>query len=376
MVNPFYLTGIIPEEYFCDREAETRSMISSLLNGENVLLSSARRIGKTQLIRHVFASPEIRDNHYCFYIDIFATSSIQELAYFMGKAIYASIVPGDKRVASAVVSTIKSLAGAFSIDPVTGQPKFSLEFGNIQSPVLTLEEIFTYLEQADRPCIFAIDEFQQIARYQESNVEALLRTHIQKMNNCRFIFAGSERELLEQMFLSYAKPFYNSAQPLFLGKIDKAKYAKFVEKNFAGGALTANEEAIHYCYDILEGNTYCVQKVFHTLFADRKNALAPEDIDDVLGSILEENSHGYQDMMSKLTLPQRQLIIAVAKSGRAEHPTSGAFVRRHGLVSPSSVQKALSALLDKQYLTYQLEGDVKAYKIADKFLERWLVRTY
>ncbi len=376
MVNPFYLTGIIPEEYFCDREAETRRMISTLLNGENVLLSSARRIGKTQLIRHVFASPEIRDNYYCFYIDIFATSSIQELAYFMGKAIYASIVPGDKRLVGSVVSTIKSLAGAFSLDPVTGQPKFSLELGNIHSPVLTLEEIFAYLEQADKPCIFAIDEFQQIARYQEDNVEALLRTHIQKMNNCRFIFAGSERELLEQMFLSYAKPFYNSAQPLFLDKIDKVKYIKFVEKNFEAGGLSANEEAIHYCYDILEGNTYCVQKVFHTLFADRKDALTPEDIDDVLSSILEENSHSYQDVMSKLTLPQRQLMIAVAQCGRAVHPTSGAFVRHHGLVSPSSAQKALNALLDKQYLTYQLEGDVKEYKVADKFLERWLVRTY
>ena len=149
-----------------------------------------------------------------------------------------------------------------------------------------------------------------------------------------------------------------------------------MEKNFATGGLSANGDAICYCYDILEGNTYCVQKVFHSLFADRKDALAPKDIDNVLGSILEENSHVYQDMMAKLTLPQRQLMIAVAQSGRALHPTSGAFVRSHGLVSPSSAQKALNALLDQQYLTYQFEGDVKEYKIADKFLERWLVRTY
>ena len=376
MINPFFLTGIIPSAYFCDREEETKSMVSTLLNGENVLLSSSRRMGKTQLIRHVFDDPEIKDRFHCFYIDIYATSSLRELVYFMGKEIYAGVVPGDKKVAGAVVSTIKSLAGAFSIDPVSGAPKFSLELGNIQSPSLTLEEIFKYLEHADKPCIFAIDEFQQIARYQEQNVEALLRTHIQKMNNCRFIFSGSERELLERMFLTYAKPFYNSAHPLYLDKIDRAEYARFVEKNFALGGLFANEDAVNYCYDTLEGTTYCIQKVFHGLYADRKNALTARDIDVALDVILEENSHGYQDNIAKLSLPQRQLIIAIAKSGKVSHPTSGAFVKKNGLPSPSSVQKALSVLIDKQYVTCQLDGDAKKYRVSDKFLELWLARTY
>jgi hypothetical protein len=89
------------------------------------------------------------------------------------------------------IQTIKSINGKFGFDPITNLPTFNLELGDIEKPEYTLEEIFRYLANADKPCIVAIDEFQQIAKYPEKNIEALLRTHIQKLKNSNFIFAGS-----------------------------------------------------------------------------------------------------------------------------------------------------------------------------------------
>lgn len=60
----------------------------------------------------------------------------------------------------------------------SGNPSWNLEMGDIKSPTITLDEIFYYLEQADKPCLISIDEFQVIAKYPESDVEATLRTHI------------------------------------------------------------------------------------------------------------------------------------------------------------------------------------------------------
>ena len=60
MENPFYITGIIPEPYFCDREKETIWMLRTLENKAHILLTSPRRMGKTQLIRHLFEQPSIR----------------------------------------------------------------------------------------------------------------------------------------------------------------------------------------------------------------------------------------------------------------------------------------------------------------------------
>ena len=46
------------------------------------------------------------------------------------------------------------------------------------------------------------------------------------------------------------------------------------------------------------------------------------------------------------------------------------------LKSPSSVQYAISTLLDKQLLTYDDQGRTKIYSLSDRFLSMWLSRTY
>lgn len=376
MENPFYLNGIIPDHYFCDREAETEGISQALVNKENVVLSSARRIGKTQLIRHIFNLPNIKNAYYTFYIDIYATSSLRELAFFMGKEIYSTLVPKGKKAIKSLVSIVKSLAPSLSINPVTGQPQFSFHPGDIVNPQLTIEEIFTYLEHADKRCIFAIDEFQQIAKYEEKNVEALLRTYIQQMNNCHFIYSGSDRHLLDQMFNSYAKPFYNSAHSFYLDVIEQEKYVSFVRDNMENSGLITEKSAVHDCYRLMEGNTYCMQKVFNHLFAEGYSPVDKNAIQYALEAILEENSHTYKDMILRLSIPQRELIIAIAKEGKAEKLTSGAFVKKHALTSPSSVQKSLAALLELQYVTYRLIDKGKIYSLAEKFLELWIKKEY
>ena len=90
MENPFYITGTIPEKYFCDRDRETDRIITLLENRSHVLLTAYRRIGKTQLIRHIFEQPQVKDRYYTFYVDLYATSSLREMAFFMGKEIYGS----------------------------------------------------------------------------------------------------------------------------------------------------------------------------------------------------------------------------------------------------------------------------------------------
>lgn len=91
-----------------------------------------------------------------------------------------------------------------------------------------MDEIFQYLEHADKRCIVAIDEFQQIAKYPEKNIEALLRTHIQKQMNTNFIFAGSERHMMQELFSSATRPFCNSADMMELKAIVPEIYVPFI----------------------------------------------------------------------------------------------------------------------------------------------------
>ena len=73
---------------------------------------------------------------------------------------------------------------------------------------------------------------------------------------------------------------------------------------------------------------------------------------------------------------QKETLVSIAKEGKASGVTSVAYVKKHALKSPSSVQYAISALLDKQLLTYQSVERTKVYSISDKFLEMWICRTY
>ena len=93
-----------------------------------------------------------------------------------------------------------------------------------------MDEIFAYLKQADKPCIVAIDEFQQIGNYAEKNVEAILRTKVQHCQNARFIFAGSQKHIMMNMFNSPARPFYQSVNMMQLKSIPLTEYKAFVER--------------------------------------------------------------------------------------------------------------------------------------------------
>ena len=378
MENPFYITGIVPDPFFCDRGKETSWMVRTLENKAHILLTSPRRMGKTQLIRHVFEQPSIKDNCYTFYVDIYPTTSLHEFVLLLSKEIYSVLVPKGKAMLDKFLAGIHSLAGSLGYDPVTETPRFDIKLGDIHTPELTLEEIFAFLEHADKPCIFAIDEFQQIAEYPEKNVEALLRAHIQKMNNCLFIYAGSNRHILENMFNSAAKPFYNSAEQIYLDCIPKEIYTGFAEEQFTKAGRRITPRAASFAYDLFEGHTYYVHSIFHNVFAylDPEKVIEEPDIEKTLNDILEEKGHAFASVMNQLNYQQKETLIAIAKEGKASGVTSVAFVKRHALKSPSSVQYSINALLDKQLLTYENQRRAKVYSVSDRFLEKWISKTY
>ena len=164
VINPFLTSGYLNAEYFCDREAETKKLTRLLTNGNNVALISSRRMGKTGLIRHCFAQPKIVRSYNTFVIDIYATKNLGDFVYEMGRQIVNALKPRGKKAIESFVDAVKSLRAGISFD-VQGLPSWNVELGDVQTPAITLEEIFAYIENADKPCLIAIDEFQSISCY-------------------------------------------------------------------------------------------------------------------------------------------------------------------------------------------------------------------
>lgn len=373
-VNPFIVTGKIGPEYFCDRVTETARVIKSITNGNNLVIISPRRMGKTGLIQFCYDKPEIAGEYYTFFIDILHTSSLREFTYLLGRAIYDTLLPRSRKMAALFVQTIKSISGKFGFDPITNMPLFNIGLGDIERPEYTLEEIFQYLANADRPCIVAIDEFQQIAKYPEKNIEALLRTHIQKISNCNFIFAGSERHMMQEMFTSSARPFYNSSDLLELKAIAPEVYIPFVSGHFEKRNRTIAPENVEWVYNLFKGHTYYIQRTFNEAFADTAEGedCTMEIIESAIDNIVASNDTIFREILSNIPEKQKSLLYAIAKDGEAEAITSATFLKRHSLPSASSVQSAARILMEKDYITCIN----KVYSLTDKLFAMWINKLY
>ena len=272
-----------------------------------------------------------------------------------------------------MIDTLRSLRGSFGYDPIQGTPTFDIKLGDITNPAYTLEEIFACMEQAEQRCIVAIDEFQQIVNYPEKNVEALLRTHIQHSSNANFIFAGSERHIMNEMFLDYARPFYQSATILTLSPISKEKYAEFVTRHFEGNGMMVMPEAIDVVYDVFQGNTYYLQKTFREAFAASVGGKTCDIamVEGIIDSMIEESHHRYSETLARLTLAQKELLYAIVEEGKAQRITSGQFIKRHSLQSPSSVQAAMKKLMEYGIVTVENNE----YSVEDQLFYRWLLNS-
>lgn len=373
-INPFIVTGKIAPEYFCDRVTESARLMKSITNGNNLVIISPRRMGKTGLIQFCYDKPEISREYYTVFIDILHTSSLREFTYLLGKEIYETLLPRNRRMVKLFMQTLKSISGKFGFDPVFNLPTFNIELGDIERPEYTLDEIFRYLDRADKRCIVAIDEFQQIAKYPEKNIEALLRTHIQKQMNGNFIFAGSERHMMQEMFSSAARPFYHSADMLELKAIPLEIYVPFVVNHFEKCQKHIDAANVEKVYNLFKGHTYYMQKTFNEAFADTpENAECTVDtIRDAIDDMVVSNDTIFREILSNIPEKQKILLYAIAREGEAERITSAEFIKRHSLVSASSVQSATKKLLEKDFIT-EIN---KVYSITDKLFSMWINKIY
>lgn len=371
--NPFITSGYISADYFCDRREESERLVREVINGNNLALVSTRRMGKTGLIRHCFQRPEIQKNYYTFFIDIYDSRSLRDLVFALSKEIMEGLKPAGKKALQVFWECMKSLQASITFD-VNGIPSLNLGLGDIHTPANTLDEIFKYLERANKPCLIAIDEFQQITGYTEKNVEATLRTYVQHCNNARFIFAGSQRHVMGNMFLTASRPFYQSVSMMHLESIPLDEYILFARSHFERNSKTIQSEAITGIYQQFEGITWYIQKVLNVLFdmTPPQGTCGTEMVEEAIRQIVDSFRYTYSEILFRMPEKQKELLIAITKEGEAKAITSGTFIKKYKLLSASSVQAAIKGLLEKEYVTQEMG----VYKIYDRFLGIWLKENY
>lgn len=369
LINPFITYGYESAEYFCDRKQETTTIIRLLTNGNHVALISPRRMGKTGLLQHCFCQEEIRHAYNTFLIDIYATKSLQDMVYQMGRTIVKALKPWGQSAVDKFLQIVTSLRTGISFDG-QGNASWNIEVGDINSPEFTLDEIFSYLQSSEKPCIVAIDEFQAIADYPEKNVEAMLRTYVQNCRNAVFVFAGSHRRMMNEMFSSPSRPFYQSVTLMNITSIPLDKYIAFAQYHFQRNGKCITADVVETIYNMFDATTWYIQKMLNELYSltDKGETCVIENVDAAIKNILNSYDATYQDLIVQLSERQVALLTAICKGGKVDKITSASFIKRYKLTSASSVQKAKQTLLNKQIITEK--GGI--YEPYDKFMAIWI----
>ena len=363
--NPFVTIGYFGPEYFCDRRAETKKLVSAVENDSNVTLIAPRRYGKTGLIQNAFHY--LRKDHVVIYLDIYSTCSLAEFTRLFAAAVTSA---GD----TTIEKTSKAVARFFrscrtTITPQEdGMPKFSFDVvPDTAEP--TLRETFEYLKSREKRIVIAIDEFQQILEYPERGTEALLRSLIQEVPWIRFIFAGSRHHLMGEMFLTAKHPFYNSTDVLSLKTIDRTEYAKFAGGFLKNAGKPFCTEAFEYLYDKFDGITWYIQRVMKSIWNNGEGLTENSQVDAVTAELVTDRESTFFDLYESQNEVAKKLLSAIASRQKVSEPTSAEFLSGYSLCA-SSVRSAIADLTARDVLYRTSEG----ITVYERLFGEWLRR--
>lgn len=369
--NPFLTKGYSSPTYFCDRENETKTIVEALQNNRNITLYGRRKLGKTALIKHIFQNFD--KSYICIWADLLPAQNFSGMVNILANNIYTAI-ESNKSLTKKIYESFKTLRPVISYDELTGLPQVFLDTSKNKQLQKSFEGLIKLLKMFDKPVILALDEFQQILKFPENDTEAYLRTIIQDISEVSFIFSGSDQHILNQMFTSYDKPFYQMSQLIKLKRIDKEKYQEFIKHHFENGKKKIAGEEVDLILDWSNGITYYIQSICNRLYAKSEKSINRKLVLKTLNEILIEFEDSYYTIREMLTRQQWHLLKAIAKEGKVKRINSKAFMSKHGFFNASSINTTIKSLLKDQLIYKSIDEGEKLYEIQDIFLSKWLAK--
>lgn len=366
-MNPFILNTYYSEDFFIGREHETRKIIDTLSKNKNIGILSKRRLGKTTLVKHVQNKYKHDVSVNFIYMDIMSSMNISEFTMLLAESVFNSGLRNNKQLTDTFSKLFSKFKPTFSINPLNGNTRFNLDLTNQKENLDSLEIIFDYIENSDKKFILAIDEFQQISKYEEDYID-FFKTKINSISNLVCIFAGSNTNTISNIFTQENNPFIDRENLIVLRPLKRRFYQKFAVQMFKNGGKSIDENLVDDILDLVNNNTYYAQLMCHRLYNLDTEEITITDIYKVFVSIIEENKFYFENYINLLTAYQWKVLRAIARENNAKEVTSISFCNRYQLSAPSSVNTAIKSLLKKDIINKE-DG---LYSVQDVLFAKWL----
>jgi len=357
---------------FTDRKKETRRLKQDFENGQNVILISPRRMGKTSLVRKV--QTLVDKDIVTVYMDIYDCRNEYE---FYNK-FAAELLKQTAGKAEAVMKNIKEflvrLSPTISFGPDPNN-EFSLSLG-ITSKNYSPEEILQLpermAEKMGKHIVVCIDEFQQIGEFPDSlKVQKKMRGIWQLQSNASYCLFGSKKHLLANLFQSKKMPFYQFGDILFLQPIPTEDWIPFISQKFEEKNMSISDAIIKkICSTVQSQSSYVQQLAWNVMLNTTKKA-DEAALETAIEDLLNQNSLLFLQQIENLTAYQMNFLKAVAKGVHTDF-TSKEVLSTYDLGSKSNISRIKTVLTQKELIEKTPNGIV----FSDPVFELWFTKEW
>ena len=376
MKNPFQYGNVVLQEAFCNRKQEVTDLVRAMKNGERLFVYSERRLGKTSLVQHALSTLPKR-RFFAAYIDLLPTDGENSFALAMASALTESTGTTAKKILETAKQFFGRLAPTITTDD-EGKPQVGFGIDRSRDPEPELEEVLQspakIATQSKKNVVVVFDEFQQILDYRSDRIERLLRAAIQHHQNVAYIFLGSRKHLIQEMFLDKNRPLYRAAGHYPLRSIEEKHWIPFIRDRFAQTGKQIDDANIREVCQMTEGHPFYTQHLSHALWelSSKSEPASEVLIQSAVRLLLDRESYAYTTLWESLANNQQRFLRGVAHEASGVKPFASAFTRKYGLRSASNAQRAVSGLLDRGVI----DQENGTYVIVDRFFRLWIQQIF
>jgi hypothetical protein len=212
--------------------------------------------------------------------------------------------------------------------------------------------------------LVVFDEFQEVAKYSEEGFEKRLRKVIQGHQNISYIFSGSQKHILIEMFDSAKRAFYKMARSYPLENIEMQHYVNWAQKLFKKKKVNVDKEIITDIVERCDYQPMYIQQFLFDLWRSETVTLA--DLDKIQKSIIVSQKNQFIVLWDLLTQNQKKALWLMAETG-GEGIYAAEQLQRVGFNSGSVLQRALKSLVEKEILSKN-----GTFQFQDAMLKKWV----
>jgi len=363
--KPFYYGGVVADAHFCNRLGEINELIADIDTGLNVLLYAPRRFGKTSLVLKALG----RTQHAYVFLDLMGIVDEQEFINEYFNAVSKSLTS----TADKAVNLFKKILGLkpnIAVDfDASGTPSFRLgllpgESKSVLKEVLDLP--YKYAQYRNQKVVVVFDEFQEVVNL---GIAEKLRSVLQHHgDSVSYIFLGSKKSIMQNLFFDKNKPFYKSVKHLPIDKISDQDWRQFIKQGFASHQKQIDDEAIGTILGISKGFPYYTQQIANEIFGMTEDKVEPGIVQAAITSILGKEEDLFLSEWERLSQHQKKALKLLIHAGGVNiyaKETMACFN-----FTSSALKKAVEGLLAKDVIDHK----TSRYYFQDPLFEFWLWR--